>query len=87
MRDLIFSNAGWFSGATLGAAVLIAIVAGLIGYVVARVWPSKHHPQTFGFLAATFFVAALAAFGSTAAAMAIVLMIALSLIALVFGVF
>ena len=80
LLTLLAYNGSWLSGRTVGLAVLIAIAAFVIGYVVALVWPKAHNPQLFGFLAAVGFVAALAAAGNTAAAMAIIIVVVAALL-------
>jgi hypothetical protein len=86
MLDLVLAQTDWFSGATLGGAVLLAIAAIVIGYVVAMIWPMQHHPRLFGCLAAAAFLAALAAAGSTAATMAIALLLAIGAVTLAVGI-
>jgi hypothetical protein len=86
MLELLFTKAALFSGATLGGAVLLAIVAVVIGYVVSMIWPKQHYPQLFGFLAAMAFLGGLAAAGSTAATVAIAVMLLLGALALAVGI-
>jgi hypothetical protein len=81
MWDMIFNAGHWFSGRALGAAVLIAVVAFVVGYGVSKVWPKAHNPQLFGALAALALVGGLAAAGSGPAALAIVILFMLGALA------
>ncbi|MFM2423239.1 MAG: hypothetical protein RL291_1769 [Pseudomonadota bacterium] len=80
LNDLLFGSSALFSSRTIGGAVLLAIAAFVIGYVVQIIWPKKHNPKLFGVLAALTFLGALSYTGSTSATMALVFAFASALI-------
>ncbi len=76
--EVLAYSGSLFSARTFGLAVLIAIAAIVLGYVVRMFWPKQHNPQLFAVLAAAALVGGLAFAGNTAAMLAILLMIAIA---------
>ncbi|MDX2308972.1 MAG: hypothetical protein NW216_12085 [Hyphomicrobium sp.] len=64
----------------IGEVALIAIGAIMLGYFVYKIWPKRFNPVLFGFLATFGAVGGLAYMGNAAAAVALVLIVGLSVV-------
>lgn len=76
----------WFHTKALGAALVIAVAATVLGYVISKLWPKTFNPGLFGFLAAIAFVGGLAMADVPGAGLAIVLCLAVAVLTLALGV-
>lgn len=75
LAAVAFASGSTWGSRLIGEAVLIAIAAIVLGYIVSRLWPKDHNPSLFGFLASASLVGGLAFAGSSAATLAIVLVL------------
>ena len=64
----------------VGEIALITIGAIMLGYLVYKIWPKRFNPVLFGFLATFSLIGTLAYMGNGSAAVALVLVVALSAI-------
>lgn len=80
--------AGWL-GITpqfIGEIALITVGAVMLGFIVFKLWPKPLNPQLFAYLVPFSVVGGLAYLGSSAAAVALVLLAVVAALALFIGV-
>lgn len=65
---------------TLGEVALVTVGAIMFGYFVFKIWPKRLNPILFGFLATFLVAGGLAYLGVASAAVALILLVTLSLL-------